>query len=306
MSGLHGLLLLDKPGGSGRSGGPTSHDIVNRVRRSLGCRRVGHAGTLDPMASGLLPLVVGSATRLVRFLPSSPKHYEGTLLLGVRTASDDVTGEILERHRGPLPDLSRVVAAAERLTGHFEQRPPAVSARKVGGERLYRLARRGVRVEAPARPVEVERFDLEPAGEPGLYRFLAVVSGGTYIRSLARDLGTALGCGGSLASLRRTRIGPLDVADAVTMPAQDVPPGELLRSALRPPEAMPLELPTCTLGSPDEAGRFRSGSQIPTGLEDAGPFRVVDAGGRLLGVGEGRDGLLQPRIVLPGEGPDAG
>ena len=135
MSGAwEGLLLIDKPSG------PTSHDIVVAVRRASGQSRIGHAGTLDPLASGLLPLVLGHATRLVRFLPHSPKSYTGTFRLGLRTDSDDVTGRTLDRHAGPLPEPHAVVEAAGALIGRQQQVPPRVSARKVGGQRLYRLA----------------------------------------------------------------------------------------------------------------------------------------------------------------------
>ena len=186
-----GLLLIDK------SSGPTSHDVVQSVRRLTGQRRVGHAGTLDPLATGLLPVLLGRATRLARFLPHSPKHYEGLLRLGLTTVTDDITGEELTCHAGTLPDPASVAAAAERLQGSHPQIPPAVSARKVGGKRLYRLARQGIRVEAAPRQVDVNRFEIAPVkDDPAQYEFSAEVSGGTYVRALIRDLGAALGCGG--------------------------------------------------------------------------------------------------------------
>ena len=150
-----GLLLVDKPEG------PTSHDIVAWVRRASGQRRVGHAGTLDPMASGLLPLVLGAATRLVRFLPSEPKVYRGRFELGWTSHTDDVTGRPLARHDGPLPDADAVIRASGELEGERPQIPPSVSARKVGGVRMYRLARRGVAVEAPASTVVVAGFEIK-------------------------------------------------------------------------------------------------------------------------------------------------
>ena len=143
-AGCEGLLLVDK------SAGLTSHDVVSRVRRGCQLRRVGHAGTLDPMATGLLPLVLGRATRLVRFLPHSPKEYTGSLRLGVTTNTDDRTGRVLTRHRGPLPEADRVVAAARVLEGTHAQVPPDVSARHIGGRRMYELAREGAKIEAPA------------------------------------------------------------------------------------------------------------------------------------------------------------
>jgi len=204
-----GLLLLDKPPG------PTSHDIVDRVRRATHTRRVGHAGTLDPPATGLLVAVLGRATRLVRFLPDAPKGYSGTFRLGVTTATDDLTGATLTRHDGPLPAHEQVVSAAARFVGSLLQTPPSISARSVGGKRLYRLARRGRAVTAPAVRVQVERLEIEPLAEPGLYAFSAEVSAGTYVRSLVRDLGWALECGAAVDTLRRTRIGPLGVEDAL-------------------------------------------------------------------------------------------
>ncbi len=170
----NGLLLLDKPEG------PTSHDIVYRVRRATGQRRIGHGGTLDPMATGLLPLVLGRATRLVQYLPHSPKVYRGNIRLGLTTTTDDITGETLTSTDGPLPGPDAVIDAAGALTGRLDQRAPSVSAKQVGGRRLYRLAREGKTVEAPTSVVEVERFELAPTDRPEIYAFEAEVSAGTY------------------------------------------------------------------------------------------------------------------------------
>ncbi len=292
---LEGLLLIDKPAG------PTSHDVVARVRRVTGQRRVGHAGTLDPPATGLLPLVLGRATRLVRFLPASPKLYTGRLRLGRVTSTDDATGETLRVHDGPLPDAGRVLECAARLTGELLQRPPAVSARKVGGQRLYRLARRGRAVEAPAARVRVIRFELRPAEPPGLWAFEAEVTTGTYVRALARDLGELLGCGGSLDELRRVAIGPLDVRDAVAAPDLDGLERGPLLEALLPVAAMPLEPPPVELLDPDAVRGFLSGSAVsaPGSAAPTGLHRVLDGSGSLLGVAEAGDGLLRPRVVLP-------
>ena len=150
-SSWQGLLLLDKPEG------PTSHDIVARVRRATGQRRIGHAGTLDPLASGLLPLVLGRPTRLVRFMPHSPKSYQGVIQIGCRSDTDDITGKILERCEGSLPTAEQVLEAARGLEGISAQIPPAFSARKIGGRRMYELARQGVQVEAKATDIEVTR-----------------------------------------------------------------------------------------------------------------------------------------------------
>jgi tRNA pseudouridine55 synthase len=284
-----GLLLTDKPEG------PTSHDIVSLVRRSTGQRRIGHSGTLDPMASGLLPLMLGRATRLVRFLFHSPKDYTGSLQLGLRSDSDDITGGITRRHDGPLPDPDAVKSAAAGLVGRLMQLPPAISARKVGGERLYKLARRGVEVRPAATEVEVELFELEAAGQPGLYRFEARVSGGTYIRSMVRDLGETLGCGGVLASLRRTAIGPMR---PTTDPALDP---EALRDALVPLEAIPLALSDFRLDEEQDARSFSQGGRpaVPRATGAAGLCRVLSPAGMLLGVGELLEGQLRPKVVLP-------
>ncbi len=289
-----GLLLLDKPPG------PTSHDIVDLVRRVTGQRRVGHAGTLDPMASGLLPVVLGRATRLVRFLPSSPKVYEGTLRLGVTTSTDDTTGEILETFEGALPSAERVIAAARRFEGRIMQVPPAFSAKKVEGTRLYRLARRHDAVAARATEVEVTRFDLRPAGPEGEWAFRTEVSAGTYVRALARDLGAFLGCGGTLSSLRRLAIGPLRVEAAIPLAAAPGGnPGPVL-SAIIPLDEIPIEPPPVALTGDGLSDRFLSGNTVPAppGSPASGYCKVLDSGGRLIGVAESADGRLHPRVVV--------
>lgn len=292
--GPEGLLLVDKPSG------PTSHDVVFRARRATGQRRIGHAGTLDPLASGLLPLVLGGATRLVRFLPHSPKIYVGSFRLGLCSDSDDVTGVVLERHEGTLPDAASVAAAAATLLGIQLQVPPAVSARKVGGQRLYKLARQGVRVEAEPSTVDVARFDVVPTEDAGCYELRAEVSGGTYIRALVRDLGRRLGCGAVLTGLRRIRIGPMDVADAVPASALEAAGREALGERVLAFEAMPLEPPAMTLSSEDDERRFGSGNPVivARGPAETGHLRIVDRHGRLLGIAESRDGLARPRVVL--------
>jgi len=290
-----GLLLVDKPSG------PTSHDIVASVRKATGQRRVGHGGTLDPMASGLLPLVLGRATRLVRFLPHSPKEYVGLLRLGLSTRTDDTTGEVLERHAGPLPSAQEVLRAARKLRGRLLQEPPAVSARKVDGERLYRLARRGLDVRAEPAEIEVLSFDLEPGEGPESYSFTARVSAGTYIRSLARDLGRMLGCGGALAALRRTAVGPMAPDPRLAL-EPDGPPGpEALRAALIAIERMPLTPPGVRLEAEDDARRFLHGGAVPTpaGSPEEGAAAVFSPVGALLGIAEIETRKLVPKVVLP-------
>lgn len=288
-----GLLLLDKPAGF------TSHDLVAGVRRGCSIRRVGHAGTLDPMATGLLPLVLGRATRLVRFLPHSPKTYTGSLRLGCTTTTDDRTGEVLSRHTGALPAAERVVAAALGFQGTQSQVPPDVSARRIAGERLYELARRGAKIEAPAAEVEVRRFELRPTPAAEIYEFTAEVSVGTYIRALARDLGRSLGCGAVLESIERKRIGPMQLSEAHRFPATGPDPDWLART-LVPLERMPLEMSEVRLPDVEHARRFRMGQALP-GLGHraiTGQVRVLHPSGELLGIADGRDEILYPRVVL--------
>jgi len=291
-----GLLPIDKPAG------PTSHDVVARVRASTGSRRVGHTGTLDPSATGLLLLVLGRATRLARFVPQAPKTYQGILALGVTTATDDLAGDVVRRHEGPLPDAAAVLSAAALRLGRQLQVPPAFSARQVGGTRLYRLARRGVVVDAPPTEIIVERFVLAPTEAPDLWAYDMVVSAGTYVRAIVRDLGIALGCGAAVASLRRTAIGPLRVTDALSIPADPASLRDAVRSGLIPIDAMPLDLPSIALASPLDATHFAAGGMVTidaSHVQDATLAAVRDDLGRLLGVGHSHDGTLRPRMVLP-------
>jgi len=289
-----GLLLVDKPGG------PTSHDIVQGMRRITGQRKIGHAGTLDPMATGLLPLVLGRATRLVRFLHHSPKLYEGSFLLGRTTSTDDITGEVLETHDGEIPGQPEVLDAVLRFRGTIAQIPPAVSARKIGGQRMYRLARKGEKVEAPPREVVIDRFDLTPSPDREKWFFRAEVSGGTYIRSLVRDLGKALGCGGALASLRRLSIGPMTIEDAIPYSSAQEGETAAMGQVLIPLDSMPLDLPPHTLLDRLEIQRFLSGAPIWTQETDRREetVRVLGPGGEILGVADAIPGQLQPRVVL--------
>ena len=295
-----GLLLLDKPSG------PTSHDVIDRVRAATGERRVGHAGTLDPLASGLLPTVLGRATRLVRYLPTSPKSYSGTLRLGLTTRTDDAAGEVLSHHAGALPAVDRVLRASAALEGDSLQHPPEVSARKVGGRRMYRLSRRGVAVEAEPRAVSVYRFGIGPLPEdPAAFSFEADVSGGTYVRALVRDLGRALGCGAIVTSLRRVAIGPMRPSPGLVFDASGRIDPDRLRLELMPLEDLPIEAPRLPLVHETAAKRFLAGTAVPLDepLPGSGPHRVLDVRGRLIGIGEVREGALLPRVVL---GPPSG
>jgi tRNA pseudouridine55 synthase len=213
-----GLVVVDKPAGI------TSHDVVARVRRLAGTRRVGHAGTLDPMATGVLLVGVGRATRLLGHLALHDKDYAATLRLGQTTSTDDREGEIVTQTSTADVTEDAVVQAAAALVGEIEQRPPAVSAIKVGGKRAYARVRAGEDVVLASRRVTVTRFDVldvRPAGDDGAavdVDALITCSSGTYVRALARDVGAALGVGGHLVALRRTRVGSFDIGAAHTLP----------------------------------------------------------------------------------------
>ncbi|MEP6631740.1 MAG: tRNA pseudouridine(55) synthase TruB [Lapillicoccus sp.] len=218
MTTPEGLLLVDKPAGW------TSHDVVSRVRRVCGTRRVGHAGTLDPMATGVLVLGVGRATRLLTFLVGCDKTYAATLRLGQTTVTDDAEGEVLAEVDASGVTREALLAAVAGLTGPIAQVPSSVSAIKVEGKRSYARVRAGEDVALAARPVTVHRFDvlaLRPQGPYVDVDLEVEVSSGTYVRALARDLGAALGVGGHLTALRRTRVGQFDLAATTALGALD-------------------------------------------------------------------------------------
>lgn len=210
-----GLVVVDKPGGW------TSHDVVARMRRIAGTRRVGHAGTLDPMATGVLVLGVGAGTRLLHHLVLADKAYTATIRLGAATTTDDAEGDVVTEADATAVTDDSVRAELPALTGDIEQVPSAVSAIKVDGKRAYQRVREGESVQLAARPVRVDRFAATAfhRGEPGRLdvEVEVVCSSGTYVRALARDLGAALGVGGHLTALRRTRVGPFDLAAASTL-----------------------------------------------------------------------------------------
>lgn len=204
------LLLIDKPEGM------SSHDVVALARRALATRRIGHSGTLDPFATGLLVLLAGRGTRLLRFVPGEPKEYEADITFGLETDSDDRTGA--PGRTAPPPTAAQIHAVLPRLTGWIEQRPPAFSAKHVAGQRAYVLARRGELVDLPPVPVEVHGWEVI-AFDGALLRARITCGGGTYIRALARDLGRLTGSAAHLSALRRTRVGSFALADADTVEA---------------------------------------------------------------------------------------
>ncbi len=283
-----GLVVVDKEPGW------TSHDAVAAVRRCFGQRRVGHAGTLDPDATGVLLVGLGRVTRLLRFLTALDKEYRGEVVLGVATDTLDASGNVVGRYDMGGVGLAEVRAAAAALTGDIEQVPPMVSAVKVDGQPLYKLARQGVEVERPPRPVTVHRFEVAPATAPGVFPITVRCSSGTYVRTLAADLGTALGGGAHLQNLRRTRIGSFDVTQAVKV--GELGPDDLLT----PAEAMrDLDRTTADAEIARLVARGLPLDRVSVGADGAGPFALVDGGGRLLAVYEATEtDRIRPAVVL--------
>jgi tRNA pseudouridine55 synthase len=277
---VDGILLIDKPTGI------TSHDAVARVRRALAIRKVGHAGTLDPLATGLLVMGVGRATRLLRFLGDLPKIYEGTMRLGIETTTLDAEGDVTSQTSHTSVTDEQIDRAMAAKLGATAQRPPAFSAVKVGGRTLHEAARKGELIEAPARIVRVDEF--ERIGRDGDdVRFRCQVSGGTYVRVLAADVGAALGCGAHLTALRRTAIGPFSVQEA-TDPADPGDPLPLERAVAHLPH-LPLE--------PEEAIAASHGRILGPAAID-GPYGVYDPDGALIGVYRDDGGKARPLVIL--------
>ena len=276
-------MLVDKPAG------PTSHDVVQRVRRLLKTRAVGHTGTLDPFATGLLVILVGRATRLARFVEAQAKTYLATARLGVATDTDDATGAPL----GQPADLSGLTEPAVRAAlagflGEQRQQPPRYSAKHVDGERSYRRARRGEDMDPAETDVTVHRVELVSFTPPELV-FRATVSAGTYVRALARDLGERLGVGAHLTALRREAIGTLRVEEAV-------PLGRLGADAVRPPRAALGHLPALELDAPARIA-VSHGRAVPAEAGATGDVALVHEG-ELVAVARAQDGWLRPSVVL--------
>jgi tRNA pseudouridine55 synthase len=301
---FHGLLGIDKPVG------PTSHDVVARVRKRFGSPGAGHLGTLDPAASGLLVVAMGAATRALPVWQGGEKTYQATLRLGVITHSQDMTGDVIER-RPVEVDEAAVRAAAGALTGELDQVPPMVSALKVGGERLHALARRGIEVTRAPRRVRVASWEWLGMALPEA-TFLVRCSAGTYVRTLAHDLGMALGCGAALASLRRLRSEPFGLERTVTLADLDArSSAEVLERAGVPLDQALQVLPAVVLDAGAAASVGSGGRPAVTPGEApiaAGPRSIVfrDGAGTALALGElCRDAtepgrvLACPRVVFP-------
>jgi tRNA pseudouridine55 synthase len=275
---LSGLLVVDKPRGM------TSHDVVDRVRRLADQREAGHAGTLDPLATGVLVVALGKALKLLEFMEGHDKEYDVAVRLGQRTETDDAEGRVVEE-RPVEATRAQVEAAAAKFNGEIEQVPPSYSAVKQEGERLYAKARRGEAVSAKPRRVRVDEFALT-SFEPPVARFHVRCGKGTYVRALARDLGAALGCGGHVAELRRTASGPFRLTDAAPLEA----PLELM-----PMDTALMSLPEVRLTTQD-AREFENGRTVA--LRPPGPLVRVYCGPRFAGIGEESGGKLKPRKVI--------
>lgn len=271
-----GVLLLDKPAGY------SSTRALARARRLLGADKGGHTGTLDPFATGLLPLVLGEATKFSRFLIDAHKAYEAVLALGVETTTGDPEGEVTAR-REPVTDPARIDAVLAAFVGVQDQVPPMHSALHVNGKRLYEYARAGEEVPRAPRRIEIaslRRLFLDD----GALGIAVDCSKGTYVRTLAEDLGRALGCGASLSALRRTAVGPFGLGDALTLEDIEADP-QAARARLLPPEALVAGLPRIDAG-PDDARRFAHGQPIvPPGAPQGAEAALFAPGGRFLGVG---------------------
>jgi len=304
---MHGVLLVDKPAG------PTSHDVVARLRRSSGQRRIGHTGTLDPMATGLLALVFGSATRLASVLSGRDKTYDALIRLGVATDTDDAEGRAVGERSNSLPTDHDLDLALAGFRGTYEQLPPRHSAKKIDGQRAYDLARRDRAVDLKPVSVTVHQLRRLERNAPDLVSVRMAVSSGFYVRSLARDLGRRLNCGGHLAALRRTSVGDFDVSSALPLDTAERL-GPAVGARLIPPSEALAHLPGVRIS---ESGAKRVvhgnpvgpdyvteqlGAAAPADGAQAAPgrilVRVIGPDGHLLALAERRQGLLHPVVVL--------
>ena len=281
---MNGIILIDKPQGW------TSHDVVGKLRGILHERRIGHSGTLDPLATGLLVVFIGRATRAVEFAEADRKEYVAGLRLGMNTDTQDITGRIISKETD-IPDEPEVRIAIERFRGELEQIPPMYSAVKIGGKKLYELARKGESIERKPRHITI--FGLEITGRSDNDYILDVVcSKGTYIRTLCHDIGAALGCGGCMSSLRRTKSGVFSVDNAYTI-------AEIQEAADRgEEEKLLLPIDTLFAGYPklsvdaDSEKKLKNGCIINTYSPD-GRFRVYSEDGEFLLLGDVKDGVMK-------------
>jgi tRNA pseudouridine55 synthase len=293
MPDLNGLLLVDKPVGL------TSHDVVDRIRGAAKIRRIGHTGTLDPNATGLLILCLGKATRLSEHLTGLDKTYEGVLRLGIVTDSYDIDGKVVSETDVPDLDAAAIQSVCDRFVGDIEQIPPMVSAVKIGGQRLYKLARRGEEVERPPRQVTVHAFDVLSVALPDVTVRVRCTSG-CYVRSLCHDAGQLLGCGAMLASLRRTAVGDRDVADA--LPVEDFTGPDVVHSRLLPLDDA-LDLPAVAITEMarpilDNGGMLYGSHLRQPCTVNEGWVQVKSGSGHLLALGTVEPSAMGPCIRL--------
>jgi tRNA pseudouridine55 synthase len=286
---VNGIVVIDKPEGT------SSHGIVLRLRGILKTERTGHLGTLDPMATGVLPICVGQATRLGQFIPTAPKEYTGAMRLGFATTTYDREGSPTTPDVGFQGSLEDIRAAAARLTGTISQKPPSFSAKKIDGKRSYKLARKGRPVEPPPAEVTVESFEIVALAD-GIATFRVVCSGGTYIRSLAHDVGQSLQCGAHLVSLRRLRSGPFTMDQARMLDrvsAADVIPLEGLLSDWPRIEVDAEEERRVAHGNPVACGHDAVGAGAAKNMT-----RIFNKQGEFIAVASIEKGLAHPKVVL--------
>jgi len=291
---VNGLLVIDKPGGM------TSHDVVNRLRKITGERSIGHLGTLDPMATGVLPLLLGKFTRLAQYFSSAEKTYSGTIRFGFATDTYDAEGEPVGPQIVPALTLEQVRSAAERFHGEMEQIPPPFSAKKIGGTPAYKLARAGITVELKAARIRIISFQIDGI-EGSEATFAMSVSAGGYVRSVVHDLGQILGCGAHLSSLRRTRAGAFALEDAHTLDevlGDSECDDRIERLCVHPRNLLP-GMPAVS-GDVIALGRLRNGAQANLPEFSHVPLVKVFAGQReLVGIAKRVAGtLFQPVVVM--------
>ena len=278
----NGIIIIDKPAGW------TSMDVCAKLRGILKTKKVGHAGTLDPMATGVLPVFVGQATRAVSFAEDGEKEYIAGLRLGRTTDTQDTSGETLDTHP-VLTGREDLLHLLPRFTGEIQQVPPMYSAVKIGGQKLYQIARRGGEIQRPARPVTVYELELLDQTGPGDYTLRIRCSKGTYVRTLCHDIGQALGCGGCMSSLRRTQAGRFSIARAV--PLEQLLAAEDPAALVMPVDALFAAYPAVTVDG-DRERRLRCGNALPWKGGAPGRCRVYSAAGAFLALARQEDGLL--------------
>ena len=289
---MNGLLIVDKPGGM------TSHDVVARVRRATGESSIGHLGTLDPMATGVLPLLLGKYTRLAQFFGSLEKTYTGTIRFGLATDTYDADGQAIGDEAPVLFRLEQARTVAARFLGEIEQMPPPFSAKKTGGKRAYQLARAGETPKLKPARITIKEFEITVL-DGDTAAFCMTVSAGGYVRSVAHEMGIVLGCGAHLASLRRVAAGPFAIEEAIPLAEIEAQAGDAILARMPHPRALLPELPSVTADT-FSAGRVRHGSAVNLPEFSQAPMVKIFEGQRdLIAIGRRIAGtLFQPVVVL--------